>query len=387
MIKKGKFATEVIHAGQKPDPVTGSIMPAIFPSTTFAQHEPGVPYGEFEYTRTANPTRKVLEGHLACLENAQYATCFASGCAALSTLLSTFKSNDHFVLCDDVYGGTFRIFDKIFKKFGLDFSVVNATNIDEVTSSINEKTKMVWLETPTNPMLKIIDIQEIASEVKKINDKIIIAVDNTFATPALQTPIDIGADIVAHSCTKYLGGHSDILQGALITNSSEIFENICFAQNSIGAVPSPTDCYMLLRSTKTLHVRMKEHCKNAKIIAEFLTSHSKISSVNYPGLETHPQHHIAKKQMSDFGGMISFEIKSDLNGCKKFLKALNIFQLAESLGGVESLIEHPAIMTHAAIPEPQRASLGISNSLIRASIGIEDSDDLIQDLKEALNGI
>lgn len=384
MDKYKNFATKVIHAEQKPDPITGSIMPAIYPSTTFAQHEPGVPYSDFEYTRTSNPTRKVLENHLASLENAKYAACFASGCAALSTLLSTFKSGDHFILGDDVYGGTFRIFDKVFKNLGLKFSIVDASNAGNVIAAINKDTKMVWLETPTNPMLKVIDICEISEETKSLNQSIIIAVDNTFATPALQNPIDLGADIVAHSCTKYLGGHSDILQGVLITNEKNIYDAICFTQNSIGAVPSPIDCYMLLRSTKTLSIRMQEHCNNAEKVVEYLCSHSKIKKIYYPGLKTNSNYAIAKKQMSRFGGMISFELDTDLDGTKSFLKSLKIFRLAESLGGVESLIEHPAIMTHAAIPKENRESLGISDGLIRASIGIEYYQDLIDDIDTAL---
>ena len=387
MSDKIKFATKVIHAGQTPDPQTGSIMPAIHPSTTFAQHSPGEPYGKFEYSRTDNPTRKILEQHLAALENARFASCFSSGCAALSTLLTIFKSGDHIILGDDVYGGTFRIFDKIFKKFNLDFSVVDATKIENIEKEVNSKTKLIWLETPTNPMLKILDIKAISTSVKALDSSILIAIDNTFATPALQNPITLGADIVAHSCTKYLGGHSDVLGGVLITDNNSIHESIRFVQNSIGAVPSPFDCYLLLRSTKTLSIRMKAHCENATIIANFLDKHSKIETVYFPGLKTHPEHEIAKSQMNDFGGMISFTLKTDLPGSKTFLSQLKIFRLAESLGGVESLIEHPAIMTHAAIPESQRELLGIKDSLIRASIGSEHCDDLIADLTQALGYI
>jgi cystathionine beta-lyase/cystathionine gamma-synthase len=378
------FATRAIHAGQHPDPTTGAIMTPIFQTSTYAQHSPGKPYSEYEYSRTANPTRTALEANLASLEQAAYGLCFSSGCAALATLLHSLSAGDHVVLGDDVYGGTYRIFDKVFKQLNIEYTQVDLTKLDAVKQAIKPNTKLVWTETPTNPILKIIDIAAVVEVVKKINPAILVAVDNTFATPYLQTPLTLGADLICHSTTKYLGGHSDLIGGALLMNNPELYEKLKFLQNAIGAIPSPQDCFLLLRSTKTLELRMERHCSNALKVAHFLEKHPKIEKVLYPGLESHPQHNLAKKQMRDFGGMISFYLKGNKESSIQFLEKLSLITLGESLGGVESLIEHPAIMTHAAIPESQRNAFGIADNLIRMSVGIEESEDLINDLRQAL---
>lgn len=375
------FATRAIHGPNMIDPTTGAVMPGIFTSTTFQQRAPGTPIGDFEYTRSQNPTRATLEKTLADLENGKYGFSFASGCAALSTLLHCLPNNAHVILSDDVYGGTMRIFEKIFSQRNLTFSICDFTKLEEIKKNINNNTRLIWCETPSNPLLKIIDIQKIAS-LK--SNTIWLAVDNTFATPYLQEPLNYQADIVCHSTTKYIGGHSDVLGGALICNKDEIAEKIQFHQNAIGAVPSPWDCYLLIRSIKTLSLRMQRHCYNAKMLAEFLQEHQKVESVRYPGLPSHPGHETANMQMADFGGMITFNLKGGLDEALSVLKKLKLFTLAESLGGVESLIEHPALMTHAAIPESHRKKLGIDNSMLRISCGIEEIDDLIDDFEQAL---
>ncbi|MFI5141916.1 MAG: cystathionine gamma-synthase [Bacteroidia bacterium] len=378
------FSTRAIHAGQQPDPTTGSVMTPIYQTSTFAQHLPGETYGGYEYSRTANPTRTALEANLASLEHATYGLCFASGCAALATLLHILKTGDHVVLGDDVYGGTFRIFDKVFKQLDIQYTQVNMSDLSALQNAIRANTKLVWTETPTNPMLKIIDIKNVVDITKKANPNILIAVDNTFATPYLQNPLLLGADIVCHSSTKYLGGHSDVIGGVLVLNDPDLYEQLKFMQNSIGAVPGPQDCFLLLRSTKTLALRLQRHCSNAKLIADFLNNHAKVEQVIYPGLASHPHHALAAKQMKDFGGMISIYLKGHKQCAFNFLQKLQLFTLGESLGGVESLIGHPATMTHAAIPAEQRAIFGIQDNLVRLSVGIEDPEDLIQDLEQAL---
>ena len=377
------FGTRAIHAGQHPDPTTGAIMTPVYQTSTYVQDSPGVPTGGYEYSRTANPTRSALEANLASLEGGRRGICFASGCAALSTVLHLFKSGDHVLVSDDVYGGTFRIFDKVFKKLGIAYDLVDACDLGVIEGRITESTKLIWIETPSNPLLKVVDIEAITQIAK--SRKILVAVDNTFATPYLQRPLALGADIVCHSSTKYLGGHSDVIGGALIVNDDELASELHFMQNAVGAVPAPWDCFLLLRSTKTLHVRMERHCDNAEKIAAFLNDHPKIEKAIYPGFQDHAQHDVAKKQMQRFGGMVSAVVKGDISDSRRVLEKVKLFSLAESLGGVESLIEHPAIMTHASIPKEQRESLGIVDGFVRLSVGIEDVDDLIADLSQALS--
>ncbi|RME59335.1 MAG: cystathionine gamma-synthase [Candidatus Dadabacteria bacterium] len=380
-----RFSTKAIHAGQEPDPLARAVMVPVYQTSTYSQEEPGKPKNGYEYARTANPTRTALENNLAALEGGKYGLCFASGLAAIDAVLHLFESGAHIVLCDDVYGGTFRLFNSVFKKHGIDFSIVDMSNADNIREAIRPDTRMVWFETPTNPMLKIVDIEEVVSICREKG--VLSAVDNTFASPYLQQPLKYGVDIVCHSSTKYIGGHSDVVGGALITNSDEYYEKLKFIQNAVGAVPGPWDVFLLLRSTKTLSIRMEKHCDNAEKVAEFLLSHSKVEKVYYPGLEEHNGHNVAKKQMRRFGGMISCVLKSDLDGTLRFLRSVRLFTLAESLGGVESLIEHPAIMTHASVPKEQREALGIVDSLVRLSVGIEDAEDLIEDLEGALSKI
>lgn len=382
MNKERKFGTLAIHAGQKPDPTTGAVMTPIYQTSTYAQSSPGVFKDGYDYARTKNPTRTALEENLAALEGGKYGLTFSSGCAALSTLLHILKSGDHVVACDDVYGGTFRLFEKVFLQMGITYSMVDFCDLKKIEEAITPSTKLIWAETPTNPMLKIFDIEAISKISKK--SKILFAVDNTFASPYLQNPLLLGADIVSHSTTKYIGGHSDVVGGALIVNDHELFEKLSYYQNAIGAVPGPQDCFLLLRSTKTLHVRLDRHCDNAEKIMDFLLSTGEFSWVRYPFNKSHPQYEIAKRQMKRGGGMITAELKGGLNRAKKFLESVSLFYLAESLGGVESLIEHPAIMTHATIPAAQRQALGISDGLVRFSVGIEDVDDLILDIQAAL---
>ena len=362
---KYQFSTNAIHAGFKHDDVTGAIMPPITLSTTFAQSQPGHPLGKYEYTRTQNPNRDFLEKTLAVLEKGQFGLCFASGSAALSTLIMALPKDSHIILSNDVYGGTLRIFDKVFSEHNMTYSLCDLTHPENMAKLINSQTKLIWLETPSNPLLKIIDI----AAIKQQAPQVLVGVDNTFATPYLQNPLNLGADLVCHSSTKYIGGHSDVLGGALILNDKALMEKLAFLQNAIGAVPSPFDCFLLLRSLKTLALRMKAHCHNAMLIAEFLSGHPQVKKLYYPGLKSHPQHQLAKKQMRDFGGMLSVEFK-------KALKPLQLFTLAESLGGIESLFEYPDKMTHVG--------MGIDPSLVRFSIGIEDPEDLIKDLNEAL---
>ncbi|MDB4959098.1 MAG: Cystathionine gamma-lyase [Myxococcales bacterium] len=377
--KKHGFGTRAIHAGQSPDPVTGAVMTPIYYTSTYAQSAPGVHKG-FEYSRTHNLTRYALELNLGSLEGGVQALCFASGLAATSTLLSLFDTGTHVVACDDLYGGTFRLFDKVYRRLGFDFSYVDpVAGAAGVEAAIKPTTKLVWLETPTNPMLKIVDIAAIAAVCKAKG--ILLAVDNTFMTPFLQRPLELGADIVAHSMTKYLNGHSDVIGGTLIVKDQGLRDRLAFLQNAIGAVISPMDSFLVLRGTKTLHVRMERHESNARTIATWLEKHPQVEKVIYPGLESHPGHAIQKKQARGFGGMISFVLRGNLDQARKFLSACKIFTLAESLGGVESLIEHPAIMTHASVPPENRAKLGIVDGFIRLSVGIEDVADLQADLE------
>ncbi len=375
-----RFDTLAIHAGQQPDPTTGAIMTPVYLTSTYVQNGPGEHKG-YEYSRTKNPTRGALEACLAALEGAKYGAAFASGCAAADMLMHLLEAGDHVVVSDDVYGGTFRLFDKVFKRQGLSFSFVDMTNPENIERAITSKTKMMWVETPTNPMLKLIDLAR-ASEIAR-KHQIISVCDNTFMTPYFQRPLDLGFDIVTHSTTKYLNGHSDCVGGFACTSNQDLADRIYFHQNAVGGVAGPMDSFLVLRGVKTLHVRMQRHAENAAKIAEFLAKHPKASKVNYPGLTTHPQHVLAKKQMSGFGGMMTFDIKGGLESARRFLKTVSVFACAESLGGVESLIEHPAIMTHASIPKENREKLGITDGFIRLSVGIEDANDLIDDLSRA----
>lgn len=382
--QKTRFATKAIHAGFGHDKATGAVMPPIMLSTTFAQKLPGQPFGKYEYSRTANPTRDILENNLAALENGRYGLCFASGCAALNTLLQAFPSGSHILLSDDVYGGTLRILSQVFAPLGFTYTQCDMTDLAAVANAITQNTQLIWLETPSNPLLKIIDINALAKLKKQHAPNAWICVDNTFATPFLQTPLDLGADLVCHSTTKYIGGHSDVIGGALILNDEGLAQRLYYLQNAVGSVPSPMDCYLLLRSIKTLPIRMRAHCENAQQIATFLSAHPKISRVIYPGLDNHAQHALARTQMRGFGGMVSVVLKEGLPAVNPFLSQLTIFTLAESLGGVESLIEHPTVMTHAAIPAEHRKKIGIEDGLVRISAGIEDPADLIDDLEQAL---
>lgn len=379
--KNMRFDTLAIHAGQAPDPTTGAIMTPVYFTSTYVQDGPGEHKG-YEYSRTKNPTRTALEACLAALEGAKFGAAFASGCSATDTMMHLFDAGDHIVCSDDVYGGTFRLFDKVFKRQGLSFSFVDLTKPGALEEAIGPKTKAVWVETPTNPMLKIIDLAQVAAVAKK--HKLISFCDNTFMTPYFQRPLDLGIDVVVHSTTKYLNGHSDTVGGFVGTSNAELAERIYFHQNAVGGVASPMDSFLVLRGVKTLHVRMQRHAENAVKVADFLQHHSKVAKVNWPGLSSHPQHALAKQQMKGFGGMMTFEIKGGLEAARKFLKRVEVFACAESLGGVESLIEHPAIMTHASIPKENREKLGISDGLIRLSVGIEDAQDLIDDLSAAL---
>jgi cystathionine gamma-lyase len=376
------FGTRAIHAGQRPDPTTGAIMTPVYLTSTYTQESPGKLKEGYDYSRSGNPTRTALEKNLASLEGARHGLCFASGCAALDAVLHQFEPGDRVIVSDDVYGGTNRLANRVYSRHGLDVRMVDLSDPATLRKSMNEKTKLVWLETPSNPMLKILDIERLAAIAH--DSGALCAVDNTFATPYLQNPLALGADIVCHSATKYLGGHSDVVGGVLLVNDEELHQKLAFVQNAVGAVPSPMDCFLLLRSTKTLHVRMDRHCANARKIVEFLDGHRGVEKVIYPGLPSHPQHELAAKQMRDFGGMITMVLSGGLDVSRRFLERTHLFSLAESLGGVESLIEHPAIMTHASVPPEQRERLGISDGLVRLSVGIEDVDDLIADLEQAL---
>jgi cystathionine gamma-lyase len=377
-----RFDTLAIHAGQSPDPTTGAIMTPVYLTSTYVQDGPGGHKG-YEYSRTKNPTRTALENCLAALEGAQYGAAFASGCAATDMLMHLLDAGDHVIASDDMYGGTFRLFDKVFKRQGLSFSFVDMRDPKNVEAAITPKTKMVWVETPTNPMLKLVDLVAVAEICRKKG--ITSVCDNTFMTPYFQKPLALGIDVVAHSTTKYLNGHSDSVGGFVCTNDKALADRIYFTQNAVGGVAAPFDSFLVLRGVKTLHVRMKQHQENAGQIAQFLLEHPKAAKVNWPGLSSHPQHALAKKQMTGFGGMMTFEIKGGLEAARSFLKSVKIFACAESLGGVESLIEHPAIMTHASIPPANREKLGISDGFIRLSVGIEDAKDLIDDLKQAFD--
>ncbi|RMH10350.1 MAG: cystathionine gamma-synthase [Planctomycetota bacterium] len=376
------FGTRAIHAGQQPDPTTGAIITPIYQTSTFVQASPGVIKGEYDYTRAANPTRDALQANLASLEGGKHALCYASGVAATGAVLHMCSAGDRVLLCDDVYGGTNRLFHRVFAQLGIETVLVDMTDIANVRAAINDRTRLIWIETPTNPTLKIIDIEAVTAVARQHG--VITCVDNTFASPYLQNPLRLGADIVCHSMTKYIGGHSDALGGALITNDDEIHQKLKFLQLSEGAVPGVLECFLYLRSTKTLHVRMERHCSNAMKVAEYLDRHPGVERVIYPGLASHPQHDVARKQMRAFGGMVTIYLKGGLEASRRMLERVQIFALAESLGGVESLIEHPAIMTHASVPPEQRAKLGISDGLVRLSVGIEDVDDLIADLEQAL---
>ncbi len=378
-----KFNTKVIHAGIHPDPSTGAIMTPIYQTSTYVQDGPGNHKG-FEYARTQNPTRQVLEENLASLENGYGGICFGSGMAAMDAVIKLLKSGDDVLATNDLYGGSYRLLVRIFKNFGVESRFIPMQDLDFVKSNIQSNTKLIWIETPTNPLLNIIDIAAVCKIAKEKN--ILVCVDNTFASPYLQNPLDLGADLVLHSATKYLGGHSDVVHGAIVTKTQELYEQIKFIQNASGAVPGPMDCFLILRGIKTLHIRIQRSCDNAKILAEYLLSHYKVSRVLYPGFTSHPNHHIAKSQMRDFGAMISFDLKDGLyDSAKKVLSNTKIFACAESLGGVESLIGHPASMTHASIPKEDRIANGLTDSLIRLSVGIEDIEDLKDDLNHALS--
>ena len=370
--------TLAIHAGQSPDPTTGAVMTPVYLTSTYVQSSPGVHKG-YEYSRTQNPTRHALQDCLAALEGAKHGLAFASGLAATDCVLHLLGAGDHVVASDDVYGGTFRIFDKVYRRLGLSFDYVDMSDARNVAKALRPETKLVWIESPTNPMLKIVDLAEVARLARAHGARTVV--DNTFATPYLQRPLEHGIDVVVHSTTKYLNGHSDVIGGALVTSDAELFERLKFLQNAVGAVPSPLDSFLVLRGLKTLHVRMDRHGENALALARFLERHPQVEKVTYPGLESHPQHALAKRQMRGFGGMLTFVIRGGLDAARRFLEAVRIFACAESLGGVESLIEHPAIMTHASVPAATRAALGIADGFIRISAGIEKLDDLVADLE------
>jgi len=377
-----KFNTKTIHGNQEPDKAYGSVMPPIYQTTTYAQTTPGGHKG-YQYSRSANPTRTALENALASIENGSHAMAFGSGLAAIDAVLKLLKSGDEVISTNDLYGGTYRLFTKIFEGFGIKFHYVGMEDAANIASYINENTKLIWVETPTNPMMTIIDIKATAAVAKEHH--LLLAVDNTFATPYLQQPLDLGADIVMHSATKYLGGHSDVVMGALVVNDKTLADRLYFIQNASGAICGPQDSFLVLRGIKTLHIRMQRHCENGKAVAEYLKKHPKIEAVYWPGFEEHPNHAIAKAQMKDFGGMVSFTTKgNNYEEAIKIVERLQIFTLAESLGGVESLAGHPASMTHASIPKEVREKTGVVDSLIRLSVGIEDEEDLIADLKQAI---
>lgn len=379
-----KFNTKTIHGGQSPDKAFGSVMPPIYQTSTYAQTTPGGHKG-YEYSRTHNPTRHALEQSFASIENGNYGLAFGSGLAAIDAIIKLLNPGDEVISTNDLYGGTYRLFTKVFEKFQIKFHFIGMENADKIEQHINSKTRLIWVETPTNPMLNIIDIKAVSAVAKKYD--VLLAVDNTFATPYLQQPLDLGADIVMHSATKYLGGHSDVVMGALVVNDKNLAGQLYFIQNASGAVCGPQDSFLVLRGIKTLHVRMQRHCENGRAVAEFLQKHPKVEHVYWPGLPTHPNHRVAAEQMHDFGGMLSFTTKgNDFKEAIKVAERLKVFTLAESLGGVESLAGHPASMTHASIPKEKREKTGVVDSLIRLSVGIEDQQDLIEDLDQALNG-
>ncbi|NNE28694.1 MAG: cystathionine gamma-synthase [Saprospiraceae bacterium] len=376
-----KFESKVIHAGIKPDPSTGAIMTPIFQTSTYVQDGVGKHKG-FEYARTGNPTRSVLEENLAALENGKYGICYSSGLAAMDAVMQMLEPGDEIIATNDLYGGSYRQITKVHHRYGIKSKFVDMSRVSDVKRRFGKKTKMIWIETPTNPMLNIVDIKAISKIAKEKGA--IVVVDNTFASPYLQTPLDLGADIVVHSATKYLGGHSDVILGAAVVKKKAFADQLHFTQNAVGAIPGPQDCFLTLRGIKTLHLRVERACKNAKKIAKYLQRHPKVSKVYYPGFKEHPGHEIAKAQMRDFGAMVSFDLVQDrISVAKKVLQGTHMFSLAESLGGVESLIGHPATMTHASIPKPERLKVGLTDSLIRLSIGVEHADDLMEDLENA----
>ncbi len=376
------FATKAIHAGVEPDPTTGAIMTPIYQTSTFAQSSPGQHKG-YEYARTHNPTRTALQQNLAALENGRHGICFASGLAATDAILKLYRPGDEIVVSSDLYGGTYRIMTRVFQEFGLVFRFIDLSDPTQLESALTPDTKMVWIETPTNPLMRLVDIAGVAAITKARGIQLVV--DNTFASPYLQNPLDLGADIVVHSATKYLGGHSDTVMGAIVVNDDETAQRLAFIQNACGAVPGPQDCFLVLRGIKTLHVRMQRHCENAMAVAQYLKQHPRIAHVYYPGLPDHPGYELAKRQMRGFGGMLSFELTGDsLADAVRVMERIKVFTLAESLGGVESLCTHPASMTHASIPKEERLKNGLRDTLIRLSVGIEDSQDLIADLAQAI---
>lgn len=380
--KEMKFGTKAIHAGIHPDPSSGAVMTPIFQTSTYVQDAPGKHKG-FEYARTQNPTRDALQNNLAALENGTHGICFGSGLAAMDAVLKMLSPGDELISTNDLYGGSYRLMKQVFGKYGIKFHYVGMNNMDELKSKLNDNTRMIWVETPTNPMLNIVDIKKVVRTVKGRN--VLVCVDNTFASPYLQNPLDMGADLVLHSATKYIGGHSDVVHGAVVVKDADLASKLYFIQNAAGAVPGPQDCFLVLRGIKTLHLRVQRSCDNAREIAAFLKRHKKVSKVYYPGFESHPNHNVAKAQMKDFGGMVSFDLKANTkSAANKVLKNTHLFSLAESLGGVESLIGHPASMTHASIPKKERLKVGLTDSLIRLSVGIEDVSDLKKDLSNAL---
>lgn len=380
-----KFGTKAVHAGVEPDPSTGAIMTPIYQTSTYVQESPAKHKG-YAYARGANPTRNSLQKSLAALENGKYGICFSSGMGATDAVIKLLNPGDEVITSNDLYGGSYRMFKRVFEKYGIKFHFIDLTNAANINSVINAKTKLLWIETPTNPLMNIVDIEACVAIAKKNN--VIVAVDNTFASPYLQNPLDLGADIVMHSVTKYLGGHSDVVMGALVLNDEKLYQELHFIMNSCGAVPGPQDSFLVLRGIKTLHLRMERHCINGRKIAEYLKNHPKIGKVYWPGFSDHPNHAIAKKQMKDFGGMLSFTLKDDsIEKATKLMESVELFALAESLGGVESLINHPASMTHASIPKEERLKSGLVDSLIRLSIGVEDAEDLVADLEQALNRV
>jgi cystathionine gamma-lyase len=382
-IKNMKFATKAIHAGQEPDPTTGAIMTPIYQTSTYWQKSPGEHKG-YEYSRGTNPTRKALEDCLAALENANYGLAFSSGMGATDAVLRLLQPGDEVITGNDLYGGSYRIFTKVYEKYGIKFHFLDLSKPENILPYLNEKTKLVWIETPTNPTMQIIDIEGISKITKA--EEIILAVDNTFASPYLQTPMDLGADIVMHSVTKYIGGHSDVVMGALMVNDERLYKDLWFIYNACGATPGPQDSFLVLRGIKTLHLRMKAHCENGEIVAKYLKAHPKVDKIYWPGFEDHPNHDVAKRQMRGFGGMVSITLKgADLAETFRVASRFKVFALAESLGGVESLINHPVSMTHGSIPKAEREKVGVTDNLLRLSVGVEDIEDLLADLEQALS--
>jgi cystathionine gamma-lyase len=381
--RRTRFATRAIHAGQEPDAATGAVMTPVFFTSTYKQDAPARPRGGYEYSRTSNPTRTALQNNLASLEDAAWGLCFASGLAATNALLDRLVPGDHVLAGNDLYGGTYRIFRRVFERYGIRFSFVDTTDLSAIEAALEQSTRYVYLETPSNPLLRLTDIAAAARLAHGAGA--LLVVDNTFATPFLQQPIELGADVVLHSPTKYLGGHSDVVGGALLGNDEKLRDELAFFQNAVGGTPGPMDAFLVLRGTKTLHLRMERHCENALAIARHLARHDKVVRVHYPGLESHPQHALARTQMRAFGGMVSFELQGDVAAAERFASSTQVFTLAESLGGVESLIETPASMTHASIPAEQRRKSGLADGLVRLSVGVEDREDLIEDLERAFD--